>query len=393
MTSNAPTSRPTFTIRDATVVDGTIGGLTRHADVHVIDGLITDHPANEAPVIDAHGAPVTPGYIDIHCHGAAGHAYDDGPEAISAVLDAHLDHGTTRAVMSLVTDSVESMAETIRRAVPVIDATDPLLGIHPEGPFLDPGHKGAHPEDLLCDPSAAAIDSLLEAAQGHLAQVTLAPERAGGIDAVRALVSAGVVASVGHTNSDFETARAAFDAGATILTHAFNAMNGIHHRAPGPIIAALRDESVWLELINDGIHVHPAVARSLFLEAPDRMILITDAMSATCNPDGAYRLGHLDVTVRDGVARLTDGTSLAGSTLTMDRAVANAAHSVGVGLDVAVAAATSHPAAALGLGDKLGRIAPGYPADLLLLDEDTLLPRRIFTHGVEHRAAPRTGTP
>lgn len=370
----------TFAITNATLYDGT-GAAPQVANILVDDSTIvacTQQPVQADSVIDAKGAPVTPGYIDIHHHGGAGYAYDEGLAAAKKSLDAHYNHGTTRSLLSLVTGSVPAMTQRITDLSPLVDADPRVLGLHLEGPFLHPDFKGAHPEALLRDPETAAVAQLLHAADGRVRQVTLAPERQHAPEAIALLKAAGVHVAVGHTSADFEQANAAFAAGANILTHAFNGMRGIHHRAPGPVIAALRDESVWLEIINDGIHVHPAVVRSLFLEAPERVVLVTDAMAAACNPDGAYMLGELEVDVRDGVARLHHGGSLAGSTLTMDHAVARAVREVGVSLQLAVAAATSHPAQAIGLGEKFGRIAPGYPADLLILDPETLLPTTIF---------------
>lgn len=330
-----------------------------------------------------HGAPVCPGYIDIHHHGGAGGAYDDGYEAAEVSLKTHLHHGTTRAVMSLVTASIETLVTRMLALKPLVESNPQVLGLHAEGPFLHPSRKGAHEETLLRDPDPEAIAYLIEHCGDILKQITIAPERKGGIEAVTALSRAGIKVAVGHTSATYEQAQEAFQAGASILTHTFNAMNSIGHRAPGPVIAALRDPNVWLEIINDGIHVHPMVVKTLFLEAPERTILITDAMSATCNPDGHYMLGNLEVTVDDGVATLTHGGSLAGSTLTMDRAVAHAVHNVGVPLESAIASATHIPAKALGLGDKYGLLAKGYPADFLILDPDTTLPHRIFFNGAE----------
>lgn len=378
-------------IQHASVIDGTVGGVHEDSDVLIEDGTITavgeslTAPAG-AEIADAHGAPVVPGYVDIHVHGAVGKDFDGGAAAMEEIADAHAKHGTTHMAMSLVTASVEKMGRTIAELADAAQLGHPegarrFLGVHPEGPFLDAAHKGAHDPELLRDPTPENIDFLLQAGADKIAQVTLAPEREGGIDAIRALTDAGIVTSVGHTSCDFNTANEAFAAGATILTHTFNGMEGIHHRAPGPVIAALRHDNVWLEVINDGIHVHPAVVKSLFVEAPERMVLVTDAMSATCSPDGAYKLGELDVTVRDGVARLTEGNSLAGSTLTMDSAVARAITVEKVPADVAVAAATSHPARAIGAADAVGRLAADYPADVLILEPETYLPTRILRGG------------
>lgn len=187
--------------------------------------------------------------------------------------------------------------------------------------------------------------------------------------------------AVGHTEADYATVRAAFDAGASILTHTFNAMNGLHHRAPGPVAAAFDSPHVTLELIADGHHVHDPLLRLAFQAAPGRVALMTDAMAAAGCGDGAYRLGSLDVDVNDGVARLVQGGAIAGSTLTMDAALRRAV-AAGIGLPEAVAAATSVPARAAGMGDDAGTIAVGSPADLVLLDED-LRPVRIWLAGDE----------
>ncbi|MBN9644923.1 N-acetylglucosamine-6-phosphate deacetylase [Corynebacterium mendelii] len=376
-------------IHSATIYDGTIGGVTRNGCVRAEGGRIThlgqfdDYTLwpDADEIIDAHGAPVCPGYIDIHHHGGGGLAFDDGAKAVEHVIAKHRAHGTTRCVASFVTDDLPLMEQRISEVAELVKANPHLLGIHPEGPFLDAGHKGAHPEDKLIDPAPEAIKRIIDAGKGTLVQMTLAPEKNHAMEAIKLLSGHGVKASVGHTSCDYETAQQAFDNGATILTHCFNGMNGIHHRAPGPVIAALRDERVWLEIINDTIHVHPDVIASLFAEAPERVVLITDAMSATCNPDGEYMLGSLEVVVKDGVATLKGGTSLAGSTLTMDRAVANTITKVGVAPDVAVAAATSHPATAISMDDKFGRIGVGYPDDLLVLDPVTFMPTMIYTDG------------
>ncbi|APT85612.1 N-acetylglucosamine-6-phosphate deacetylase [Corynebacterium aquilae] len=387
--SDHATTHGSTTYTGATIVTGEIGGLINAGCLRTEDGRIThvgtsddaaNWPASDT-TIDLAGKPLVPGYIDIHHHGGGGAAYDDGLEATAIALAQHRKHGTARSVLSFVTAELDDILDNIRNAATLVKSDSRVLGLHPEGPFLHPSHKGAHPEALLRDPLPEATQKMLDAADGTLVQVTLAPEREGGIESVKLLAEHGVCAAVGHTSADYDTTRAAIDAGATILTHAFNGMNGIHHRAPGPVTAALRDERMWLEVINDTIHVHPAVVRSLFEEAPERVILVTDAMSATCNPDGHYMLGTLEVEVKDGVARLVEGHSLAGSTLTMDKAVANAITRVGVPVDVAVAAATSHPALAIGMEDQFGVLAPGYPADLLVLDPATFLPERIIFDG------------
>ncbi|TDN87712.1 N-acetylglucosamine-6-phosphate deacetylase [Microbacterium sp. BK668] len=315
------------------------------------------------------GAVLTPGFVDIHGHGGGGVAYDDGAEAIRAARTLHRAHGTTRAVVSLVTAPLETLE---RRAAMVADlmTTDAdILGSHLEGPFLDPGHKGAHDPSLLRPPDAASVDRLLEAGRGTVRQVTIAPELPGGLDAIRAVVAAGAAAAVGHTGADLAQSRAAFDAGATILTHAFNAMPGLHHRQPGPVAAAASDPRVTLEVIADGVHLDPEIVRIAFAAAGGRVALVTDAMAAAGAEDGRYDLGSLAVDVVGGVARLAAEGSIAGSTLTQDAALRLAVRA-GVSLPDAVAALTRVPAAAIGRRGDLGALAPGMLGDAVLLTRD-----------------------
>ncbi|MFJ4076460.1 N-acetylglucosamine-6-phosphate deacetylase [Curtobacterium sp. PhB137] len=348
--------------------------------VHAV-GSGPEAPAADQ-VVDLGDAVLTPGFTDLHGHGGATESYED--DSFAESLAVHRAHGTTRSVLSLVANPVPALADSLARIRSVM-ATDPLvLGAHLEGPFLSPHNKGAHNESFLIDPSPAAVDALLEAGEGVIRQVTIAPELPGALDAVRRFVAAGVTVAVGHTVGTYDQARAAFDAGATLLTHAFNAMPGLHHRAPGPIGAAVADDRVTLELILDAVHVHPVVADTLFRAAPGRVALITDAMGAAGAADGSYRLGSLDVTVTDGVAHVAGTDTIAGSTLTQDVALRNAVSLAGRTLPEAVAALTSVPAAALGLGDRLGRLAPGYAADLVALSP-ALEVQRVWGGGRELR--------
>ncbi|MBF4625283.1 N-acetylglucosamine-6-phosphate deacetylase [Clavibacter sp. VKM Ac-2872] len=339
-------------------------------------------PADRA--VDLGDATLVPGFVDLHVHGGAGGSHDDGAEGIRAAVALHRRHGTTRSVLSLVADPVPHLArslDAIRRAM-ATDAT--IVGAHLEGPFLSPHAAGAHAREHLVDPTPARIEALLEAGEGVLRQVTIAPELDGALDAIRRLVGAGagVVAAVGHTTCSGDVARAAFDAGATVLTHAFDAMPGIHHREPGPIMAAVADERVTLELILDGVHVDPAVAGLLLRLAPGRVALVTDAMAAAGSADGRYRLGSRDVDVRDGIARLAGTETIAGSTLTQDRALRIAVRDVGLALPDAVAALTVVPARALGLDAHLGLLRAGSAADVVALTPD-LRVSRVWAAGVE----------
>lgn len=331
--------------------------------------------AGEAPDaderVDLAGARLVPGFVDIHGHGGGGHAYDDGGDDLVAALAAHRARGTTRSVISLVANPLAALRSSLAE-VAELAASDPLvLGTHLEGPFLAPERRGAHHVDYLREPDLIEVEELIAAAHGTLRQITIAPELPGADAAIDALVAAGVRVAVGHTEADFDTAARAFDRGASILTHAFNAMNGIHHRHPGPVVAALSDERVTLEVILDGHHVHDVVVALVIDEAPGRVALITDAMAAAGSADGDYRLGVLNVTVRDGLAVLSGTETIAGSTLTLDAALRRAVDVVGVPWPDAVGAVTAVPARALGFGDRLGLFAPGYAADAVALDADT----------------------
>lgn len=322
----------------------------------------------DTTVVDAAGQWLTPGFVDIHCHGGAGESFD-GP-GVSTALALHRRHGTTRTLLSLVTASLSDLERQLG-AIGELAAADPLvLGAHLEGPFLDDGHRGAHDPDLLAEPDPASVDRLLAAGEGIVRQVTLAPELPGGMEALRRFVAAGVKVAIGHTDAGFDLALDAFGNGASILTHAFNAMPGIHHREPGPVAAAMRTPGVTLEIINDGVHVHPDVVRLAFAGAPDRIALITDAMAAAGSSDGDYPLGSQWVVVRNGIARLAEGHSIAGSTLTLDDSLRRAVMTVGVPVGVAVKALTETPATAIGRGHDLGSLAAGYAADAVMLDED-----------------------
>jgi N-acetylglucosamine-6-phosphate deacetylase len=355
---------------DAIVADGWV---TWSGDTITATGIGAQwrtHTNGAARVTDAAGGYLTPGFIDIHCHGANGAAFDDGADAIRRALSVHRAHGTTRSVISLVSGNHTSLVKNLA-AIAELTATDPLvLGSHLEGPFLDTAFKGAHSAEVLRNPTPDEIDELLVAAAGTLRQITLAPELDSALDAITQLSDSGVAVAVGHTSADYAQTLAAFDAGALLLTHAFNAMHGIHHRAPGPIAAAISRKSVTLEVINDGVHVHPDVVKILFASAPGRVALITDAMAAAGSTDGRYLLGSLAVTVTAGVARLSDSGAIAGSTLTMDAAVRRAITEVGLTIPQAVAAATIVPARAIGRAGDLGSLAAGFAADAVLLDAD-----------------------
>ena len=320
--------------------------------------------------IDVGGHWLTPGFIDLHTHGGGGYAFDDGPEAIAAALASHRAHGTTRSLLSLVANPLAHVRETLGLIADLTDSDPLVLGSHLEGPFLAEARRGAHNPDFLREPRPAIVEDLITAGRGTVRQVTMAPELPNALDAIDVLVEQGITVAIGHTEADFELAKEAFDRGARLLTHVFNAMPGIHHRKPGPVIAAFEDPRVTLELILDGLHVHPDVAALAFSRAPGRIALITDAMAAAASSDGDYRLGSLNVTVRDGLAVLSGTETIAGSTLTQDRALRIAIEKVKLAPAEAVEALTLTPAHVLGLEHELGYLEPGYAADAVVLDHE-----------------------
>ena len=342
--------------------------------LHVVGDRLSavgEGPPPIAPDVELGAATVVPGYVDIHVHGGGGASFDSGEaEAAAVVAAAHLAHGTTSIAASLVTDTGEAMARAVRE-LSLLVADGLLVGVHLEGPWLNPRRSGAHRPGSLVVPDAASVEALLGAGEGAVRMVTLAPELPGGTEAVARLVSHGVVAAVGHTDASYDDARRALDAGAGVGTHLFNAMRGLHHRDPGAV-GALLEAPVDVEVIADGVHLHPAVLRTVFAAKPGRCILVTDAMAAAGAGDGDYRLGPMAIEVREGVARLAreDGQgAIAGSTLTMDAAVRFAVRQAGVPLVEAVHAASTAPARALGLAD-VGALEAGRRADLVVLGED-----------------------
>ncbi|OEJ39643.1 N-acetylglucosamine-6-phosphate deacetylase [Streptomyces agglomeratus] len=328
----------------------------------------------DAPSLDLSGHWIVPGFVDMHVHGGGGASFTSGTaEDVLRGVRTHREHGTTTIAASTVTGEMDVLARQAALLSELVQQGD-LAGIHFEGPFISPCRKGAHSEDLLRDPDPAEVRKLIDAAHGTAKMVTLATELPGGIESVRLLAEHGVIAAIGHTDATYEQTVEAIDAGATVATHLYNAMPALGHRTPGPIAALLEDERITVELINDGTHLHPAALELAYHRAGSaRVAFITDAMDAAGFGDGTYALGPLAVEVRDGVARLAEGGSIAGSTLTLDTAFKRAVTVDRLPVEDVVRSVSANPARLLGVDDRVGSLEPGKDADLVVLDADFTL--------------------
>lgn len=334
----------------------------------VVQGRVTvegDRIASVRRGTKAEDQWILPGFVDIHNHGGGGHTFTTGDaEQARGAAAFHLAHGTTTLLASLVSSPFEVMRDAVVSFLPLV-AEGVIAGVHFEGPYLSQARCGAQNPLYLRDPDLGELAELVKLADGGLRMVTIAPERDGALEAIAWLREHQIVIALGHTDGAFEQVRAGIAAGATVATHLFNGMRPLNHRDPGPIVALLGSPSVVCELVADGVHLHDATLEFAARTAGvQRAALITDAMAAAGMPDGEYDLGGLKVIVSEGAARLKEGGSIAGSTLTMDAAVRQA---VGAGLTIVEAAtmAATTPARVLGL-DK--RLAPGCDADLVVLD-------------------------
>jgi N-acetylglucosamine-6-phosphate deacetylase len=317
-----------------------------------------------------------PGFVDVHIHGAGGHDVMEGSdEAMAAIARTVARHGTTSLVATTVTASPEDTCrsvEGIARFIAAQHETDEpraeVLGIHYEGPFISPARPGVHPKEWIQLPSAELLEKLLHAASGNARILTLAPELLGAALCIEVARQAGMVVAMGHTDATYEQARAGMARGARHAVHMYNAMRPFSHRDSGVIGAVLTSPEVTAELIADGVHVEDAAMR-LLLQAKGAgcVILVSDGISATGMPDGNYKLGKFEVTVSGGVCRNAEG-NLAGSTLTLDRALRNIV-ALGVSLPDAVRMLTVNPATLLGLEFKKGALRIGADADIVLVDE------------------------
>lgn len=332
-------------------------------------------PVEEIDIrIDGLGLTAIPGLIDIHVHGGGGADTMHGRvEAIAELARTHARHGTTGLLPTTVTasrDALVASARAVKQAMEEGTGGAKVLGLHVEGPYINPKHKGAQLESQIRPISREEILEIQEASGNAIRMVTLAPELEGAPDFARWLVEQGIAASIGHTGATYDQALEGIEHGMHHATHLFNGMVGLHHREPGVVGAILNSPEVLCQVIADGFHLHPAIIKLVFnIKGKDGVVLITDAMEAVDLPDGTYGLGGQAVYVRAGKATLENG-ALAGSTLTMERAVANAVNFIGCDLGSALRMATINPARAIGIADRKGSLEAGKDADIVLLNPD-----------------------
>ena len=345
------------------VEDGHITALRSRNDVEIPAGRLLNFP----------DLILAPGFIDIHIHGGAGRDAMEADESALAQIERQLvKHGVTAYLPTTVTASQEKILKALSGLGKLIGTANENpgravpLGIHLEGPFISHEKRGVHPPQDLLPPSPQALDRFWQASAGNIRMMTIAPELPGAVETIRYARSLGVHSSLGHSNATYQEAQSGISAGADHATHTFNAMRALDHRDPGILGAVLENNELTADIIADGIHVHPSVLE-LFLRAKgaDRAILITDAISATGMPDGVYSLGGLEVRVSNG--RCEYQGKLAGSVLTLDRAIRNVMSFAGWQLQQAVKLATLNPAHRLGISDQRGLLASGRRADLVVL--------------------------
>jgi len=344
---------------------------------------ITTRAAGEAPanmrVLDYPGATLAPAFLDVHIHGAAGHdVVEATPEALNTIGRFLATRGTGSFLATTVTAPLDAtlralseLAKLAARPPDADQAQARLLGIHLEGPFLSHLKRGVHPPEHLLAPDLRLFDRLFEAAEGQIRLMTLAPELPGAVELVAHATARGVRVSLGHSSAAAAATHAAIAAGAVSATHTFNSMRALDHREPGIVGVVLTTDSLFAELICDGVHIAPEIVKLWWrVKGPERAILVTDAMSATGMPDGEYQLGGFEAgfSVQVANGRATVAGVLAGSVLTLDRALANFVGFTGAPLEQALRLLTANPATMTGLGDQAGSIAIGQPANLVAVD-------------------------
>ena len=333
--------------------------LQKEVWLEIEDGVIRSINSGTSPEYDLrYDGILIPGFVDIHCHGGGGKYFASLTDSeITQVIATHRSGGTVAGLASLVTEPIPNLIAQIKRLVPFAQRNE-IAGIHLEGPYLSHARCGAHDPNLLRTPTIPEVQTLLDAGQGFIKMITIAPELDGALEVIEYLAKSGVIAAIGHSQSDAATAQKAIDRGASVVTHFNNAMPKVVD-GPGTMNSAVLNElRASLELILDGEHIATSVVREIFEAAPNRIVMITDAMSAAGSTDGTYQIANLEVNVKDGIARLASNGTLAGSTLTMAKAFNHALNEIGISITEAVHAASTLPALILGRSD-LGEIAVG----------------------------------
>lgn len=348
-------------------------------DLYIENGKIaaTAAETTDEEIIDAEGLFVLPGLVDIHSHGAVGYDFSDGNmEGLKKILAYEYSHGITSYCPTSMTIEKEELRRLFHEMGSWKDekGLSHVAGINMEGPFLDVSKKGAHREECILPPNVDFFQECNRACGNLIRLVTLAPNVEGALEFIKALKNE-VVISLGHSAADYDTAKKALEAGANHITHLYNAMNPLGHRAPGLIGAASEDENCMAELISDGIHVHASMVRAAFKLFPGRIILISDSMRATGMENGTYDLGGQQVTVNGKLATLSDGTIAGSATNVFD--CMRTAVSFGIPMEEAIAAATMNPAKSIGIYQKAGSLTPGKRADVILTDKNLNLVRVI----------------
>ncbi|MGN1167296.1 MAG: N-acetylglucosamine-6-phosphate deacetylase [Lachnospiraceae bacterium] len=352
----------------------------KDGEIIIKDGVFAEHADGADDVIDGEGCYAVPGFIDLHFHGCMGYDFCDGTkEAIEEIAKYEASIGVTAispATMTLpveeLTDILKVAAEYKKEASEKKDAkAADLIGVNMEGPFISPAKKGAQDERNIISCDANVCQEFLDASEGLVKFVGIAPETSDEAVSFVKQMKDKVHISLAHTNADYDTAKAAFDAGANHAVHLYNAMPSFTHRAPGVVGAVSDSPHVNAELICDGVHIHPSVVRATFkMMGAERMILISDSMRATGMPDGQYTLGGLDVNVVGNRATLVSDGALAGSATNLMDCMRTAVKVMGIPFETAIACATMNPAKALGEYENYGSITPGKKANVVLLDKE-----------------------
>lgn len=376
--------------RDRVIEDGVV--LVADGHISYVGRARDAEPEPGSEIFDAAGMTVLPGLIDTHVHGSHG---DDvmfgGAESVRRISRAQLRYGTTSYLPSTVSAHHENLLRALEACAEAADADSgpaaEVVGVHVEGPFINRNKKGAHSLETLRDPDLDQCMEYLRAAPGLVKIMTLAPELPGGMELIRLLVAHNVVASLGHSEADYDTALEAIEAGATHATHLYNAMPALHHRKPNLTAACLNEPFIRAEIVLDGLHVAPEMARlAARVKGRDGLILVTDAMSAVGCPDGTYTLGALPVRVEGERCVLMDGETIASSILTMNKAVRNAVEFTGMSLVDAAYTASFLPASVCGVSHRKGSIEVGKDADLAILAQDYSVRATVCKGSVAYRA-------